>query len=646
MNRTHVDRILILVLPVIPLTCAACAAPAAPAPAPAPTAAPAAAEPTAAPAPAAPRVVKTQVVEKVVITTPTPGSSGPIPEGEAGWARIRAAGKLLAGTSSGSVPFAQQGPDSGLDGFDVALAREVGRRLNLQVQVMDIAAEGLQDALQLGQVDVGVATLAVSLAGTGPAESTRPYYVSEAAVLMRQNAGIDAVRDPSDLAGRRVGVQQGTLFEAWARDNLMSTGQVPATDLLVYRDIEQAVSDLAAGRSDAIVLDSAQARHFTAKGGLKVAGQGLERSPSVVVVQAGSTRLRDEIDRVLAEMSQDGTLTRLAGQYLGLESADLLPVSTPGPVGGALPTAAAGGCRDGMAWVADLTYADNGMKSPPALQPGQAFVKTFRLRNTGTCVWEPGYALTFALGSSPMAQMGGSPVQLQSSVPVGGENDISLALVAPEAPGLYVGTWEMHNKRAVAFGERLSVGIAVQQPPTATPRPAPTVPVGSFTVDRTRIKPGECAAVAWNIRNIREVYFYAKGQTPEEHGATGEESRSLCPASTTTYELRLVHLDGSLEVRRVTITVDANTEVPIQIRLATAPENQVRSGECVELSWEVKGTVDQVRILRDDFVLWEGAPQAGNLRDCPSGTGDVLYAVTAIGSRETVQTQRILKVVP
>jgi cystine transport system substrate-binding protein len=644
MNRTHVDRILILVLPVI-LTCAACAAPAAPAPAPAPTAAPAAAEPTAAPAPAAPRVVKTQVVEKVVITTPTPGSSGPIPEGEAGWARIRAAGKLLAGTSSGSVPFAQQSPDSGLDGFDVALAREVGRRLSLQVQVVDLAAEGLPDALQLGQVDVGVATLAVSLAGTGPAESTRPYYVSEAAVLVRQNAGIDAVRAPSDLAGRRVGVQQGTLFEAWSRDNLVATGQVPATDLQVYRDIEEAVGDLAAGRTDAIVLDSAQARHFAAKGSLKVVGQGLERSPSIVVVQAGSTRLRDEIDRVLAEMSQDGTLTRLAGQYLGLESADLLPVSTPGPVGGALPTVAAAGCRDGMAWVADLTYADNGMKSPPALQPGQAFVKTFRLRNTGTCVWEPGYALTFALGSSPMAKMGGSPVQLQSLVPVGAEDDISLALVAPAAPGLYVGTWEMRNKSGVAFGERLSVGVAVQPPPTPAPSPAPTVPVGSFTVDRTRIKPGECAAVAWNIHNIREVYFYAEGQTPEDHSATGEESRSLCPATTTTYELRLVHLDGSLEVRRATVTVDENTEAPIQIVLATAPESQVRSGECVELSWVIKGTVDQVRILRDDFVLWEGAPQAGNLRDCPTGSGDLLYAVTAIGPRETVQTQRILKVV-
>jgi ABC-type amino acid transport substrate-binding protein len=550
------------------------------------------------------------------------------------------------------VPFAQQSPGSGLDGFDVALAREVGRRLNLQVQVVDLAAEGLQDAMQLGQVDIGVATLAASLAGIGPAESTRPYYVSEAAVLVRQNGGIDTVRAEVDLAGRRVGVQQGTLFEAWARDNLVASGQVPATDLLVYRDIEQAVTDLVAGRSAAIVLDSAQARHFAAKGGLKVAGQGLERSPSVVVVQAGSSRLRDEIDRVLAEMSQDGTMNRLAGQYLGPGSAELLTVSTPGPVGGPLPTAAAAGCRDGMAWVADLTYADDGMKSPPALQPGQAFVKTFRLRNTGTCVWEPGYTLTYIQGGSPMAQMGGNPVQFQSLVPAGAEDDLSLALVAPEAPGLYVGTWEMRNKSGVAFGERLSVGIAVPgtpmpaATPTLAPSPAPTVPLGSFTVDRTRIKPGECATVAWNIHNIREVYFYAEGQTPEEHSATGEESRSLCPASTTTYELRLVHQDGSLEVRRSTITVDENTEAPIQIELTTMPESQVRSGECVELSWVIKGTVDQVRIVRDDFILWQGAPQAGNLRDCPSDTGDVLYAVAAIGPRETVQTQRVMKIVP
>ena len=586
-----------------------------------------------------------KAVAKVVITTPTPGSSGPTPEGEAGWARIRAAGKLLAGTSSGSVPFAQQGPDSGLDGFDVALAREVGRRLSLQVQVVDLAAEGLQDAMQLGQVDVGVATLAASLAGTGPAESTRPYYVSEAAVLVRQNAGIDAVRDPSDLAGRRVGVQQGTLFEAWARDNLVATGQVPATDLLVYRDIEQAVSDLAAGRSDAVVLDSAQARHFTAKGGLKVAGQGLERSPSVVVVQAGSTRLRDEIDRVLAEMSQDGTLTRLAGQYLGLESADLLPVSTPGPVGGALPTAAAAGCRDGMAWVADLTYADNGMKSPPALQPGQAFVKTFRLRNTGTCVWEPGYALTFALGSSPMAQMGGSPVQLQSSVPAGAEDDISLALVAPAAPGLYVGTWEMRNKSGVAFGERLSVGIAVQQPPTPAPSPAPTVPVGSFTVDRTRIKPGECAAVAWNIQQSSGSLLLRRRP---DAGAVRRHRRGVpLPLPGLNHHVRIApgapgRFAGG-PARDDHSRCEYRGADPDQA--GDGAENQVRSGECVELSWEVNGTVDRVRILRDDFVLLEGAPQVGNLRDCPSGTGDVLYAVTAIGSRETVQTQRILKIV-
>jgi hypothetical protein len=203
----------------------------------------------------------------------------------------------------------------------------------------------------------------------------------------------------------------------------------------------------------------------------------------------------------------------------------------------------------------------------------------------------------------------------------------------------------MRNESGVPFGQRILVEVSVAGPPTPAPSPVPTVPVGSFIADRTRIRPGECAVVAWNIRDIREIYFYVEGQTPEQHGATGEETRSLCPASTTTYELRVVHLDGSPEVRRVTITVDENPEAPIQVGLTTVPENQVRSGECVELSWEVKGTVDRVRIQRDDFVLWENAPQSGNLRDCPSGAGDVRYAVMASGPRESVQTQRILIVI-
>ena len=81
----------------------------------------------------------------------------------------------------------------------------------------------------------------------------------------------------------------------------------------------------------------------------------------------------------------------------------------------------------------------------------------------------------------------------------------------------------------------------------------------------------------------------------------------------------------------MTITVDENPVAPIQVRLATVPESQVRTGECVELSWEVKGTVDQRADSAGHSVIWEGAPQVGNLRDCPSGTGEVLYAVTAIG---------------
>ena len=633
MNRSHGWLVLVIVV----LLLSACA-PSAP-PAPAPTAAPAAAAPkAAAPAPAQPTA-------KAIVTTPTPGTTGgPAVVDDGRWTRIQASGKLLVGTSSGSTPFARYEADFHLNGFDVALAREIGRRLSLQVQVLDFAAEGLPDALQTGQIDVGISSLAASLTGTVPVELTRPYFISNAAVLARQNVGLDTVRTLADLTRRRIGVQQGTRFETWARDNLVAAGQISAADLLVYRDIELAVSDLTAGRSDALLLDSTQARGFASRGGLTLAGDKMEQNQRAIAVPAGSIRLREEIDRVLTQANQDGTLDQLAGQYLGPESADLLPRSASGPVDRSRSPVSSTDCLDGAAWVADLTFAHNAMQSPPTLLPGQAFVKEFRLRNTGSCAWEPGYALSYALGSSPQAQMSGKSVVLQGAVPPGAESDIPLTLVAPATPGLYRGAWEMRDKRGVAFGERISVGIAVQQAPTPAPSPVPTVPVGSLIADHTRIKPGECVTVAWNIQNIQAVYFNPEGQPWEQHPTTGEESRQLCPSTTTTYELRLVRVNGSSEVRRVTIIVDAGADAPIQIGLTTAPESQIRRGECVDLTWKVQGKADRVRILRDESVLWDSAPQLGNLRDCPSGTSSVLYAVVAAGPAETVQTQRILKI--
>ncbi|NTU59730.1 MAG: hypothetical protein HGA98_01575, partial [Deltaproteobacteria bacterium] len=99
-------------------------------------------------------------------------------------------------------------------------------------------------------------------------------------------------------------------------------------------------------------------------------------------------------------------------------------------------------------------------------------------------------------------------------------------LVAPIQWGTYQGFWELRNPQGQPFGPRFWVGIRVPNPNPPTPAPPPTPSTGiSFTVDRTQIKAGECVTFRWDVEGVKEVYFYAEGESWEDHGVTGHESR-------------------------------------------------------------------------------------------------------------------------
>jgi hypothetical protein len=101
-------------------------------------------------------------------------------------------------------------------------------------------------------------------------------------------------------------------------------------------------------------------------------------------------------------------------------------------------------CTDRASFVSDVTIPDNTYVSP-----GQSFVKTWRLRNTGTCTWNAGYALVFADGH----RMGGlSSVPLRGSVGPGETVDLSVTLTAPASDGAYEGRWQLRNADGAFFG--------------------------------------------------------------------------------------------------------------------------------------------------------------------------------------------------
>lgn len=109
-------------------------------------------------------------------------------------------------------------------------------------------------------------------------------------------------------------------------------------------------------------------------------------------------------------------------------------------------------------YVADVTIPDN-----TQLKPGEDFFKVWRVKNTGTCTWDDGYALTFIGGDTAIDPV---PFKIQQSndfVIGGATADLGVNLTAPLNEGTYTGTWRMQTDTGVYFGTPLTVVIVVKK---------------------------------------------------------------------------------------------------------------------------------------------------------------------------------------
>jgi hypothetical protein len=183
------------------------------------------------------------------------------------------------------------------------------------------------------------------------------------------------------------------------------------------------------------------------------------------------------------------------------QSSTPTPESAPAPAPVKAAAAAPAPCAQ-MRFVSDVTIPDD---SPVA--PDASFVKTWRVKNSGTCAWSG--TLKF-IGTGK--QMGGkSPTELPQTN-VGKETDVSLNLTAPTEPGTYQGTWEAYATDGTVLG-RLVVQIKVVGEASA---PTTTLPVDAAPTS-VAVAPATTAAAsapaigglcvqAFNDRNASGTY--------------------------------------------------------------------------------------------------------------------------------------------
>jgi hypothetical protein len=99
-------------------------------------------------------------------------------------------------------------------------------------------------------------------------------------------------------------------------------------------------------------------------------------------------------------------------------------------------------------FVQDTSYPDR-----TYVTPGKVFIKTWRIKNVGSCTWTPNYKLVYQNGERFSAAY---VTNIMTDVAPGKSADISIYLLAPTKLGEYTGTWRLQSP----FGDQFGIGPA------------------------------------------------------------------------------------------------------------------------------------------------------------------------------------------
>ncbi|HVL58049.1 MAG TPA: transporter substrate-binding domain-containing protein [Burkholderiaceae bacterium] len=221
---------------------------------------------------------------------------------------------LVVGFDGTFAPHAMPKLGGGIEGFNVDLVLEAGKRMGRKIEVFAGEFSGLIPAMNAGKLDfVGAPT-------TVTPERAQNLLFSEGYLntfyAFVTAAGKPELKSLDDLKGKTIASNKGSAYDKWLQDNASKYG-LKAESYGTNADAMQAVIT---GRADAALSGNTTAAYavFRANNQLKVSplkiDQGLVWGAAF---RKGDTQLRDAFDAALECMKKDGTIAKLHEKWFG-----------------------------------------------------------------------------------------------------------------------------------------------------------------------------------------------------------------------------------------------------------------------------------------------------------------------------------------
>ncbi len=223
-----------------------------------------------------------------------------------------AATDVKVGMSGRYFPFTFVKQDV-LQGFEVDMWDEIGRRNDYNVEYVTANFSGLFGLLETGRIDTISNQITMTEAREAKYLFADPYVVDGAQVTVRK--GNKEINGTDDLSGKTVAVNLGSNFEQLLRG-------LPNADEINIKTYDTGIEhDVALGRADAFIMDRLSALQLIKESGLplQLAGDPFETMQAgwPFVDNARGVELQSEVNNAMKAMREDGTLTEISIKWFG-----------------------------------------------------------------------------------------------------------------------------------------------------------------------------------------------------------------------------------------------------------------------------------------------------------------------------------------
>jgi polar amino acid transport system substrate-binding protein len=223
---------------------------------------------------------------------------------------------LVVGMELAYPPFEGKDDAGQPSGLSVDFMKDFAAAYGYDLQVENIAWDGLIPSLQTGSIDCIISSMTITEEREQNVDFSEPYARAQLALLANAASGVSSIDDIND--GRTLAVKTGSTGDIWATANL------PGATIVRLADESACVTEVVQGKADGFIYDQLTIyRNQAANPGSTTAIYIPIKDPEYwgIAVKTGNSGLLAELNAFIEQSKADGEFERLTSKHLADEKA-------------------------------------------------------------------------------------------------------------------------------------------------------------------------------------------------------------------------------------------------------------------------------------------------------------------------------------